>query len=154
MRKWDVFIVRFLPIFLFGWIMFLVVNVSYNFFDIDYEAMNLLHSNSIFYAVALFIISLTDRKYHCIWNRAMYIELIFIPLLNYINEKYPILMDETIYAKIYAASFTITLIITVHLALRHFFKSRCRKYGIENKKSDIAYRISNAEKCHGGYCFR
>lgn len=127
MKKLDVFIVRFLPFGLFILICYIVINSRLGNTEIDYNAINQIHSNSFPYALALFLISLSDKKYHCIWNRAMYVELMVIPIINYINAKFHIFYDEL--SMIYFVSLTLilTLIATIILAVRHFIITRKRR---------------------------
>lgn len=117
MKGLDVFIVRFLPFILF--IIFGInLHCAYNFIDITvtYE----LHGNSFIYALALFIISLSNKKYHCIWNRAMYVFLIVVPIFNFLDAIFIFFEDVDIYIAIIYWAFRITAIITAFLAIRHF----------------------------------
>ena len=117
MKGLDVFIVRFLPFILF--IVFGInLHCAYNFIDITitYE----LHGNSFIYALALFIISLSNKKYHCVWNRAMYVFLIVVPIFNFLDAIFVFFEDIDIYIAIIYWAFRITAIITAFLAIRHF----------------------------------
>lgn len=124
-KKLAVFIVRFLPLLLF----IIVGVVTYqNKNGISIYPFNLLHSNSAIYALAIFIVSLCDNKYHCIWNRAMYIELFIIPIINYINGKYFIIQDLILYYDFILKTYYITIGITIFLAIRHFILKRKNRY--------------------------
>lgn len=124
LKKVDVFIVRFLPILLFIYLTKIVID-CWN--GVSQYPFNMLHSNSFIYAAALFFVSLSNSRYHCIWNRAMYIELMLIPIVNYIDAKYSIFADA--YSAMVFASITLilTLIATIILAVRHFIITRKRK---------------------------
>lgn len=124
LKKIDVFIVRFLPILLFIYLIKIVIDC---WSGVSQYPFNMLHSNSFIYAAALFFVSLSDSRYHCIWNRAMYIELMFIPLMNYIDAKYLLFEDVFLVLKIYVFSLILTLIATIILAVRHIIKTRKRK---------------------------
>lgn len=117
MKGLDVFIVRFLPFILFV-IFGINLHCAYNFIDITitYE----LHGNSFIYALALFIISLSNKKYHCIWNRAMYLFLIVVPIFNFLDAIFVFFEDIDTYIEIIYWTFGITALITAYLAIKHF----------------------------------
>ena len=117
MKGLDVFIVRFLPFILFV-IFGINLHCAYNFIDITitYE----LHGNSFIYALALFIISLSNKKYHCIWNRAMYLFLIVVPIFNFLDAIFMFFEDIDTYIEIIYWTFGITALITAYLAIKHF----------------------------------
>ena len=124
MRKLDIFIVRFLPIVLYI-ITTIVIIQCWN--GVDSMPINKLHSNSLFYSSSLFLISLSNKRYHCVWNRAMYIELMFVPTFNYVDAKWDIIPDNYTFLMILTLSLVLTLIITLILAIRHFLKPRIKK---------------------------
>lgn len=124
MKGLDVFIVRFLPFVLF--IIFgLDLYCAYNFIDIT-DAYY-LHSNSSIYALGLFFISLSNKRYHCIWNRAMYLFLIIAPIFNYLDATFNLVPIVDTYLTIIAWSFGLTAIITAYLAIRHFIQMSKRR---------------------------
>lgn len=127
MKKLDIFIVRFLPLGLFILICYIIINSLLGNTDIDYNAINQIHSNSLPYALALFLVSLSDKRYHCIWNRAMYVELMVIPIINYIEAKFHIFSDIDTIVLLYIISLILTLIATIILAVRHFIITRKRR---------------------------
>ena len=124
MKKWDIFIVRFLPFVLY---IIFVMNVILNCSDrapfISYE----LHGNSAIYALAFFAVSLGNKRYHCIWNRAMYAFLVFVPTINYLDEKFAIFNEYEVYLWVMVVSAILTAFITVSLAVKHFVDIRIRR---------------------------
>lgn len=124
MKKWDIFIVRFLPFVLY---IIFVVNVVLVCSDhepfISYE----LHGNSAIYALAFFVVSLMNKRYHCIWNRAMYAFLVFVPTMNYIDEKFAVFGEYEVYLWVMAISSILTALTTAYLAIRHFVQISKRK---------------------------
>lgn len=124
-KKIDVFIVRFLPLILF----LILGNVLIDSWrGISQYPFNLFHSNSVLYALALFFISLADNKYHCIWNRAMYVELMVFPLVKYIDAKAGIFPTVESLLITLTVTWFITAILTIFLAVRHFVRPRIKKY--------------------------
>lgn len=121
-RRFDVFIVRVLPFILYLW-SFLVVLLECLGVELD---VHTLHGNSAIYALSLFLISLSDRKYHCVWNRAMYILLILLPVANYITTKIDNINVAT-YVGVVLTSFLVTAIATAYLAIKHFIKVNKKK---------------------------
>lgn len=126
MKKWDIFIVRFLPFVLY---IIFVMNVVLVCSDhepfISYE----LHGNSAIYALAFFVVSLMNKRYHCVWNRAMYAFLVFVPTMNYIDEKFAVFGEYEVYLWVMAISSILTAITTAYLAIRHFVQ--ISKRGVE-----------------------
>ena len=118
LRGYDVLIVRLLPFFLFIDLGRIIYN-SWN--GIDTPHYHYFHSNSAIYASALFLISLANKHYHCVWNRAMYILLIAVPIFNYIESKFEIVNDIKWYAWIITFAYGATALFTAYKAIKHFF---------------------------------
>lgn len=124
MRKLDIFILRFLPIIVF---------LNMGIVTLNAWCGELLSGNKYFlgnsfiYALALFLISLSNPKYHCVWNRAMYVELMLVPLINYADAKWCIFPDAVPMLITISATWIIAALVTVILALRHFIKPRLKK---------------------------
>lgn len=125
MKKLDIFLVRFIPILLF---FIISIDIIYCWHGINNISFNHLHYNSFIYSLALFLISLSNPKYHCVWNRAMYVELMIVPLINYADATWYIFPDAVPMLITLSATWIITAIITVILAIRHFLKPRLKKY--------------------------
>lgn len=131
MKGLDVLIVRLLPFALY---FILCVNLLCCWFRIDaiidtYD----LHSNSVIYALSLFLISLSNKRYHCIYNRAMYIFLIVLPVFNFLDATFLICATDLSYMIMVSAMFVLAAIITAFLAIRHFVQisKRRLKHGNE-----------------------
>lgn len=130
MKGWDIFIVRFLPFVLYITFVLNVICVcSGNDPFVSYE----LHGNSAFYALGLFLISLANKRYHCVWNRAMYVFLILVPILNYLDSVFVFFKDTEAYLWFVITLTTLTAIITAYLAIRHFVQGVKRKINHGNK---------------------
>lgn len=124
MKKWDIFIVRFLPFVLF---IIYGLNVWSAILDREPFMSYELHGNSVLYALSLFAISLANKRYHCVWNRAMYVFLVFVPLFNYIDSVFYIVETEEVYMSIIHISYGLTALITAYLAIRHFIQTSKRR---------------------------
>lgn len=124
MKGLDVFIVRFLPFILF---IITGINIICCAFGIDVRDGYYLHSHSVIYASALFFISLCNKRYHCIWNRAMYVFLMIVPCLNYLDKKIDILPYNGCFYIVVATLYIGTLLITAYLAIKHFVTISKRK---------------------------
>lgn len=124
MKGLDVFIVRFLPFILFG-LFWGNLYCAENYIDITitYE----LHGNSIFYSLSLFLISLSNKKYHCVYNRAMYAFLIIVPIINFLDSIFVFFEDFDHYIETMYWFCRCTLIITAFLAIRHFIQTSKRR---------------------------
>lgn len=124
MKKADIFIIRFLPFILF---IIFGVNVCCCMNGIDIMDSYALHGNSFLYALGMFLISLSNKKYHCVWNRAMYAFLIIVPIINYIDLKITLFEDMDSYLIFIRILFLVTTLITAYLAMRHFWKTITKK---------------------------
>lgn len=131
MRGLDVLIVRFMPFILFV-IFGINLYCAYNYIDITITYN--LHGNSALYAIALYLISLSNNKYHCVWNRAMYLFLIIIPIFNFLDSIFIFFEDVDSYITVMYISFILTAIITAYLAIRHFILISKRKLDNELKR--------------------
>lgn len=120
MKNLDVFIVRVLPFVLFIQVGVSILNC---WRGVDLSDFYLLHSNSAIYSASLYFISLSNKKYHCIWNRAMYVLLIVVPIFNYLDAKL-FNIETYLYVYLVTIMYFITAIITAYLAISHFIKVR------------------------------
>ena len=117
MKGLDVLIVRLLPFVLF---IILGVNIASCYCGLDVTVSYELHGNSALYALGLFLISLANKRYHCIWNRAMYVFLIFVPTLNFLDATFYFVPSDMVYLGLILGTYLLTIIITAYLAIRHF----------------------------------
>jgi hypothetical protein len=124
MKGIDVLIVRFLPFILF--IVF-SINMIGCYCGIDMILSYELHGNSALYALALYLISLSNKRYHCIWNRAMYLFLIFVPTLNFLDTAVCFLPSDKAYMTVVIISYLTTVLVTAYLAIRHFVQVSKRR---------------------------
>lgn len=124
MKGLDVLIVRFVPFLLY---VIIGIQLWRCWLGIDYYPFNLLHSNSAFYSLALFLISLANKRYHCIWNRGMYLFLIATPIFNYLDAKFLIFENVDNYLIVIVTTYFLVLLITAYLAIRHFVQMSKRR---------------------------
>lgn len=130
MKGIDVLVVRFAPFILFG---IFISNIIYCYANSDMPHFNKLHGNSAIYAMCMFLISLANKKYHCTYNRAMYLFLITIPIVNYLEVKYHIFPTNEVHVLFIVMATIATAIITAYLAIKHFVNISKRK--INNGRS-------------------
>lgn len=124
MKGLDVFIVRFLPFVLF---LVFTTNMIGSYCGVDMILSYELHGNSALYALALYGISLSNKRYHCAWNRAMYLFLIFVPILNFLDTALCLLPSERAYMTVVVISYLATVVATAFLAIRHFIQMSKRR---------------------------
>ena len=124
MKGLDIFIVRFVPFIIF---VLFIVGVAYTCVKKEPPLFYYFHSNSVPYALSLFLISLSNKKYHCVWNRAMYLFLIIVPTLNYLEVKFDIFPSDFCYILFMNILMALTVIITAYLAIKHFVNISKRK---------------------------
>ena len=124
MKGIDVLVVRLVPFLLF--VIFGISLLCY-WCRIDIIDTYDLHGNSVIYALSLFLISLSNKKYHCIYNRAMYIFLIVLPIFNFLDTTLLICATDLSYMRTVSVMFVLTALITAFLAIRHFIQMSKRR---------------------------
>lgn len=124
MKGLDVFVVRFAP---FVYYLLFVIYLLQSYMGVDLRDLYFIHCNSAIYALSLFLISLANKKYHCVYNRAMYVFLIVVPIINYLNAKFSLFPNKEAHILFIVISTILTALITAYLAIRHFVKATKRK---------------------------
>lgn len=125
MKGLDVFIVRFTP-----FVLFLIFGINAWCCFHGYEEITLtyeLHGNSALYALALYLISLSNKKYHCRWNRAMYLYLIIVPIFNFLDATFYLFEEWDNYVAVIHCSYGAVAIYTAFMAIRHFIQMSKRR---------------------------
>ena len=136
MNRIDVAIVRFLP-----FVLYILIGVCTTLIICgkDIGEFYLIHGNSAIYATAMYIISPSNKRYHCKWNRAMYIFLIIVPIINYVDARWCIIPDERAYIIVFNTAYIGVALWTAIMAVRHYRKS------LKGKKNNKAYEINNTD---------
>lgn len=124
MKGLDVFVVRFLPFILYT---IIGVDILLAFKGVDLTAFYLLHSNSAIYALGLYLISYSNKKYHCEYNRYMLLCLIVTPLINFFDEVFYIFPSDKSYVITIVSIYCFTLGATASAAIRHFIQMSKRR---------------------------
>lgn len=117
MKGWDIFIVRTLPFIMF---ILLGINIICCWFGVDTTTMDMLLGNNAIYALSLYLISKSNPKYHCVYNRLMYLVLIIIPIFNYLDSKFNLVPCVETYLIIVTISYFMASLLTSILAVKHF----------------------------------
>lgn len=115
----DKFIVRLSSVIL---TVYMIVATLFALNGIDISEYDFIFTNSFIIGLVLTVLCHSQGKYHCVWMRAMCYNLMFIPIVNFIDSKYPLF--ETIEGYIYliCISLSITVLSTLILAINHFRK--------------------------------
>ena len=124
MKGIDILIVRLLPFLIY---VVTGVNTLCCYLGIDMTLSYELHGNSAIYALGLLLISLANKRYHCIWNRAMYAFLIFLPAINFIDSAFYLFPTDRSYMLAVVISYIITAMATSYLAIKHFIQASKRR---------------------------
>lgn len=117
MKGWDIFIVRVLPFLMF---IILGINILCCWLGKDTTGLDMLVGNNAIYALSLYLISKSNPKYHCTYNRLMYLVLIIVPIFNYIDTKFNLIPSIDTYLIIVTVSYFVASFLTSVLAVRHF----------------------------------
>ena len=125
MKKFDVFLVRYIPI---AMLIYIGVNIICAWEGIMFTDADFIFANSFIYSFVPFFVSLADTKYHCVWNRAMYVEMMLVPLINYADGKFTIFPTAEGLLITLSVTWILTLVATVFLAVRHFLRPRFKRF--------------------------
>ena len=123
-KRLDIFIIRILPLVLFS---VLGINLICCWCGTDISIMYELHGNSVIYATALLLISNSNKKYHCVWNRIMYGCLIAIPVFNFIDTAFCLCKNGITYLIVVTAFFVTAMVLSSIMGIRHFIKASNRR---------------------------
>jgi hypothetical protein len=124
MKGLDVLLIRFIPFILY---VIFIAHLLSLYFYLDTTCFYMLHGNSAIYATSLFLISLANKRYHCVWNRAMYLFLIVIPLTNYLDAKFNLFPTNEVHILFVVIATILTALTTAYLAIKHFVTISKRK---------------------------
>ena len=124
MKGLDIFIVRFLPLILF---LIFGAYLMCAWKGVDIRFLYNLHCNSLIYALALYFISSTNRKYHCKWNRAMYVFLVVVPIINFLDSTFVIIPTERVYLIVIHTIYVTVAIYTLFMAIKHFIQQSIKR---------------------------
>lgn len=124
MKNADVFVVRILPFVLY---LILGINIILGFCGVAVREWSLLYSYSAIYASSLLIVSLSNKKYHCLYNRLMYAVLIIAPVLDLLDFEYEIIEPTHKQYNLLLFVYLAVLIATALLAVNHFIKRKTKK---------------------------
>lgn len=124
MKGLDVTVVRFIPFI----ICFHILYVLYKAWNgISVHENEFVFGNSFIFAFSMFIISISNKKYHCKWNRAQYLVLMILPIIGFIDYKFDIISEAEHSIIITTSLIVASLIYTFVMSLNHFLFKRIRK---------------------------
>lgn len=115
----DKFIVRFSILAL---TLYMIIVTAFAFYGIDVSEYDYIFTDSFMSGILLTTLCHSQGRYHCVWMRAMCYNLMFVPSVNFIDSKYPIFVNAEDYVYFISASILVTIIATLILAFRHFYK--------------------------------
>ena len=115
----DKFIVRF-SILALNIYIFIVLLFAFN--GIDISSYDYIFTNSLLFGVVLTTLVHAQGRYLCKWIRFMCYDLMIIPSINFIDAKYYIFVNAEDCIYLYCSIVSISVLITLFLAIRHFIK--------------------------------
>lgn len=130
----DKFIVRFAAITL---TVYMILVTVFAFDGVDISEYDYIFTDSFIIGLVLTTLCHSQGKYHCVWMRAMCYNLTFVPIINFLDCKYPLFETAEDYVYFIASCLTLTVFSTLVLAINHFRrvrkvkKSRYKEYGIK-----------------------
>ena len=130
----DRFLVRILPIILN---LYIVVIAIFAWNGIDISIYDYWLSCPVMLGLLLTVLSHSQGKYHCKWIRVLCCNLIFIPLVSYIDSVHPIFYEAEDMIIFLSADLSVAILSTIILAINHF--RRVRK--VLNKNQYILFKI-------------
>lgn len=121
MRGLDVAVVRFMPFIMYLFIGYVIISAWCGRYVIEAE---FLFGNSLLYSTGFLVVSLSNKKYHCKWNRCMYAMLVLTPLINYLDAMFDLFKEAEQQLLFMSFIWIITAFSTMCLAMNSFFFKR------------------------------
>lgn len=91
-------------------------------------------NNSGIKSICFFLISLSQSsKFHCVWNRVLWINLSAMALLQFLDVKYNLIPTAELQLIILSAMQVIAILTTIILAVIHFIKVNYKKWQNESR---------------------
>lgn len=115
----DKFIIRIFAILAN---LYIPIVLYYAMNGIDISEYDYIFSSTLSLGVVLTVISHSQGKYHCKWIRALCYNIIAIPSLNFLDAKFLIFEDAIVYVYTISIIWSISIFITIILAINHFRK--------------------------------
>lgn len=131
MKNLDILIVRIMPFILY---LTFGIYLILGWCRVDTSILSEFHGNSALYALSLYLISLSNKRYHCKWNRAMYLFLIIVPIFNFSDAVFDYIPDRDCYLAVITGAFALTGLWSAYKAIGHFILTYRRKHGKRNGK--------------------
>lgn len=128
----DRFLVRILPIILN---LYIVVIAIFAWNGVDVSMYDYWVSCPISMGVLLTVLCHVQGKYHCRWIRVLCYNLVFIPLVSYIDSIRPIFYKAEDMIIFLSADMSVAILATIILAINHF--RRVRKVLKKNRYEEL-----------------
>lgn len=124
MKSIDVYIVRYVPV-----LMFIYSGIDIFFANTGRitSGVFLAFGHNLLYAASLFIISLSNSRYHCSWNRGLYGFLIATPFINYADSKAGIFATTEEYLSFFTLFYLTSLFATLSMSLIHYNNAKRKR---------------------------
>lgn len=124
MKSIDVYIVRYVPVlmFIYSGIDIFLANAGR-----ITSGVFLAFGHNLLYAASLFIISLSNSRYHCSWNRGLYAFLIATPFINYADSKAGIFATAEEYLSFFTFFYFTSFLTTLIKAATHYKNGKRKK---------------------------
>ena len=121
-KNLKILLIRILPFIFFGLWVYTLIFAYYGFAPTS--MFYNLFGVSLLPLVALWLISESDKHYHCWYMRLLYLSLILSQIISIIELRFNIIKDVYIVIYILSAIIVVTIIILLYLCFKHF--KRCR----------------------------
>lgn len=124
MKGLDVLVVRFLPVVL---CLVTCADILLALSGKSVVGLMLIHGNSAIYAGSMFLISLSNKKYHCVWNRLLYAVLVITPVANVVDYKTRPFENSCTYLVVLLFVYLFSMFFTIFNAAKHYKNARRKK---------------------------
>lgn len=117
----DKFVVRFTILALNAYMIFVF---SFALNGVDMSEYDFIFTDSLLFGILLTVLVHVQGKYHCKWIRALCYNLVAVPIINFVDCKYPFFNTVEGYIYFASAIMSISVISTIILAILHFRRVR------------------------------
>lgn len=125
MNKFEILLVRLVPIMISIYIG-LVIIFAWN--GISLYEYNYVFGHSLLIDLILLFLCLNQGRYHCRYLRFLIYNLLFTDLFGVIDAKFNLVIEATLQLNILSTTWLTTAIITIILAIKHFYKLNHKKW--------------------------
>ena len=113
----DKFMVRFSAIIMN---LYILLSTCLAYWGISISCIDFILTDTLLFGVLLTILCHKQGRYHCVWIRALCYNLIFIPIINFLDSVFVLFYYAETLIYVIASLTMVNIAVTILLAISHF----------------------------------